>query len=94
MKISASEQVQSWLLGLPPETKHRVRLALRALTKGRGDIKALVGPLEGYNRLRIGGLRVLYRQPNAQEILLEYANNRDVVYEIFLQLLQSRHRNR
>ena len=83
MKISASEQVQAWLSGLPPETKHRVRLALRGLARGRGDIKGLLGPLSGFNRLRVGGLRIIFRQTRAQEFRLEYANNRDVIYELY-----------
>ncbi len=87
MKISASEQVQSWLTALPPQRKHRVRLALRGLAKGHGDIRPLSGKLEGYNRLRIGGMRILYRQIASREILLEYANTRDVVYELFEELL-------
>ena len=92
MKISASEQVQSWLAGLPPETKRRVRLALRGLARGRGDIKGLIGPLTGFNRLRIGGLRIIFRQTSPREILLEYANNRDVIYELYQEILTSRDR--
>ncbi|MCC5847283.1 MAG: hypothetical protein JJU29_04240 [Verrucomicrobia bacterium] len=83
MKISASEQVQAWLTALPPQRKHRVRLALRGLEKGQGNIRPLSGKLEGYNRLRVGGMRILYRQVSSKEILLEYANTRDVVYELF-----------
>ena len=62
MKISASDQVADWLCALPPQTKRRVRTALRALSKGKGDIKGLQGSLEGFNRLRIGGIRILFRQ--------------------------------
>jgi len=87
MKISASEQVQCWLISLPPQRKHRVRLALRGLAKGKGDIRPLSGKLEGFNRLRIGGMRILYRQVSSSEILLEYANTRDVVYELFEMML-------
>lgn len=90
MKISASEQVADWLCALPPEPKRRVRFALRDLSKGRGDIKALQGPLEGFNRLRIGGRRIIYRQISPRQILLEYANTRDVIYEMFEQILTSR----
>jgi len=90
MKISASEQVAAWLVALPPQTKHRVRLALRSLAKGKGDIQGLQGPLEGFNRLRIGGLRIIYRQVSGKEILLEYANTRDAVYELYEQILENR----
>ena len=89
MKISASEQVAAWLIALPPQTKKRVRSALRNLARGHGDIKGLQGDLEGFSRLRIGGIRVLYRQISARELRLEYANTRDVVYELFRQFLAS-----
>ncbi|MEI6653696.1 MAG: hypothetical protein WCP45_02930 [Verrucomicrobiota bacterium] len=90
MKISASDQVASWLCGLPPQAKHRVRIALRGLAKGRGDVKGLQGPLEGFNRLRIGGMRIIYRQVSGRRILLEYANTRDAVYELYEQILANR----
>lgn len=89
MKISASEQVATWLVALAPQPKRRVRLALRGLAKGRGDIKSLQGNLEGFNRLRVGGMRILYRQISSNEIRLEYANTRDVVYELFQQFLDN-----
>jgi mRNA-degrading endonuclease RelE of RelBE toxin-antitoxin system len=87
IRISASEQVADWLIGLPPQTKRRVRMALRRLAKGKGDIKALQGPLEGFCRLRVGGMRIIYRQVSAREILLDYAQTRDVVYEMFERIL-------
>lgn len=90
MKISASDQVASWLTALPPQTKRRVRLALRALAKGKGDIKGLQGTLEGFNRLRIGGIRIIYRQISGEEILLEFTNTRDVIYELFEQILKNK----
>jgi len=88
MKISASEQVQQWLIALPPESKHRVRLALRRLGKGRGDIRGLSRELEGFCRLRVGGLRIIFRQIKRDEILLEFASTRDHVYELFEQILR------
>jgi mRNA-degrading endonuclease RelE of RelBE toxin-antitoxin system len=90
MKISASEQVQSWLVALPPDAKKRVRQALRDLEKGKGDIRALRSELAGFNRLRIGGLRVVYSQHPGLIIRLEYADTRDVVYENFLKVLARR----
>ena len=65
-------------------------MALRGLAKGRGDIKGLQGPLEGFNRLRVGGLRIIYRQISGKDILLEYANTRDAVYELYEQILENR----
>ena len=90
MKILASDLVQRWLISLPPETKKRVRTALRGLQNGHGDIKALHGELEGFCRLRIDGLRIVYSQHRGQIIRLEYADSRDVVYETFLKVLRER----
>lgn len=91
MKISASKQVASWLIALPPQSKHnKVRLALRELARGGGNVKGLQGPLEGYNRLRIGGKRIIYRQVSRNQIELIFANTRDVVYELFEQILNAR----
>jgi mRNA-degrading endonuclease RelE of RelBE toxin-antitoxin system len=90
MKILASEQVQRWLIALSPEAKKRVRAALRELEKGRGDIKTLSGELEGFCRIRIGGLRIVYSQHPGRIIRLEYADTRNVVYETFLKILEER----
>ena len=90
MKISASDQVADWLCALPPQTKCRVRAALQGLAQGKGDIKGLQRSLEGFNRLRIGGIRIIFRQVSGKEILLEYANTRDVIYELFEQILGER----
>ena len=65
-----------------------MRAALRELENGRGDIKALGGELEGFCRLRIGGLRIVYSHHRGRIIRLEYADTRDIVYETFLKILQ------
>jgi len=90
MKISASDQVKNWLAALPPQSKTRVRQALRGLEKGRGDIRALQKELSGWCRLRVDGLRIIYKTMPGQIILLEYADTRDVVYENFLKVLSRR----
>lgn len=90
MRISASEQVQKWLFALPPQTKHRVRLALRKLSRGEGDIRGLSGGLEGFCRVRVGGLRIVFRQLKRDEIYLEFASARDHVYELFQQILRDK----
>ena len=79
-----------WLVALPPHPKRRVRSALRDLAKGKGDIKGLQGSLEGFNRLRIGGMRIIFRQVSGKEILLEYGNTRDADYELYEQILENR----
>jgi mRNA-degrading endonuclease RelE of RelBE toxin-antitoxin system len=87
-KISASNQVERWLRGLPPESKSRVRSALRNLAEGSGDIKSLERELEGYCRLRVGPYRIVFRHDTSRLIRLLYADSRDLVYERFLSLLR------
>ncbi len=86
MKISASEQVAEWLSRLAPEPKRRVRAALKNFETWRGEISPLHGELEGFYRLRIGGYRVAFQVMPRRMIRLEYADTRDVVYEVFRQL--------
>ena len=88
MTILASEQVQTWLAGLPPEPKRRVRAALRGLLASSGslDTKALRQELEGFHRLRVGDHRIVYRLKTSRIIILEYADLREVVYETFKRL--------
>ena len=73
MRISASEPVQLWLGGLPPDTKRRVRRALKALAAGRArslDIKPLRRELEGFLRLRVGDYRIVYHLDDVSNSVL------------------------
>ena len=88
MRISASEPVQLWLQGLPPETKQRVRRELKALAGGRAarlDLKPLRRELQGFYRLRIGDYRIVYHLEPGPVVRLDYADVRDVVYDVFRQ---------
>lgn len=86
MRISASEPVRIWLRALPPESKTRVRRALKALAQGGTrslDIKPLRREIEGFHRLRVGDYRVLYHFESGDLLRLDYADIRDVVYDAF-----------
>jgi mRNA-degrading endonuclease RelE of RelBE toxin-antitoxin system len=88
MKILASEQVQRWLVSLPPETKKRIRAELKLLAAGRAEeVKALRGELDGYLRLRIGDYRIIYHVETGQMIKLDFADIRETIYGTFLQIL-------
>jgi mRNA-degrading endonuclease RelE of RelBE toxin-antitoxin system len=88
MKISASDQVQLWLAGLPPETKKKVRFALKDLATGSKHLHTLPlrRELEGFYRLRVGNYRITYHLETSRHILLDYADLRDEVYEAFKRL--------
>ncbi len=88
MKISASEQVQLWLAGLPPETKKKVRLVLKGLAAGAKNLNALPlrRELEAFYRLRVGNYRIVYHLEANQKVCLDYADLRDEVYEALKRL--------
>jgi len=75
-------------MGLPPETKRRVRAALKTLeASGRNlDIKALRRELEGFYRLRIGDYRIVYHLETNRTICLDYSDLREEIDEAFKRL--------
>lgn len=93
MKVEVSDQVLDFVRGRAPEPRQRLRQALRRLETGRGDIRALEGPLKGFHRLRVGAFRILFvyapgadGSPAARCL---FAETRDVVYEMFLDRLKA-----
>jgi mRNA interferase RelE/StbE len=80
-------QVAEFLRSLAPEPRHQLRLAIRSLAAGRGDVKALEGELAGYWRLRVGSYRViLWRSATVIECV--FAERRSIIYEIFAEELR------
>jgi len=59
-KIRVESQVESFVKSLAPVPRRRLRLAIRGLEYGRGDIKSLEGNLAGYSRLSVTGYRVIF----------------------------------
>ena len=69
--------------------RRQLRLAIRSLADGRGDVKALEGDLAGYCRLRVGSYRViLWRSATVIECI--FAERRSIVYEIFAEELRKK----
>ena len=90
MRIRLSDQVAGFIRSLAPEPRRSMRLELKSLAKGQGDLKALEGPLASYWRLRVSSYRVIlfYRSPN--EIECVFAEHRSIVYEIFAEELRQK----
>lgn len=87
MTIKPSQQVADFVRSLPPEPRRQLRLAIRALASGGGDVKALEGDLAGYWRLRVGGYRVIFSR-SATIIECIHAQRRSIIYEIFAEELR------
>lgn len=90
MKVELSEQVVEFVRQLPPEPRRTLRRALRDLARERGDIKSLEGPLDGYSRLRVGPYRVVLSYAKRRTIQCVFAERRSIVYELLVELLESR----
>ncbi len=90
-RIELSSQVASFIRGCAPEPRRQLREALRALGAERGEIKPLEGRLKNYFRLRVGNYRIVFRySPTGKSIHCIFAERRDLVYEIFEQIMHAR----
>ena len=91
-EVIVSEQVAQFLGALAPEPKKKLRAGIRSLDSDRGDIKDLVDALTGYKRLRVGHFRVIYREAFENGMPVRKclcAERRNVVYEVFTEILLS-----
>jgi len=85
-EVQWSAQVRDFVASLAPEPKKGLRAGIRGLAQDRGDIKPLMDELIGYQRLRVGEFRVVYREvfePGVAVRKCLFAERRDVVYELF-----------
>lgn len=87
MRIKLSEQVAGFVRSLAPEPRRKVRLALKGLAKGNGDIKGLEGALASYSRLRVSSYRIILYYRSQDQIECVFAERRSIVYEVFAQAL-------
>ncbi len=65
-------------------------MAIKALSRYRGDVKHLEGKLESYSRLRVAGHRLIFKERSERgERIIDcvFAEKRSLVYELFIRLL-------
>jgi len=88
--VRLSPQVEQFVKALAPEPRCRLTRALKALADNRGDLKVLEGRLQGYQRLRVAGFRVILREQylKGRRVMdCVFAERRSVVYEVLATLL-------
>ena len=90
MKVVVSDQVVAFIRRLAPEPRRALRQGLRGLASGKGDLRQLEAPLQGYHRLRIGAFRVIFAYGEKRAIECVFAKRRSLVYEIFAREVASR----
>jgi mRNA-degrading endonuclease RelE of RelBE toxin-antitoxin system len=91
-----SAQVAAFVSALSPESKKKLRAAIRSLASGAANVRPLVDDLTGYHRLRVGDFRVIYREGSERGRRVRYclfAERRDVVYELFRKMVLDDIRN-
>jgi hypothetical protein len=77
-------------LSLSPEPRRKIRLALKALAKGKGDVRALEGALASYSRLRVQSYRIILYYRGTREIECVFAEHRSIIYEVFAATLREK----
>ena len=90
MTVRVAPQVATFLRRLAPEPRRRLRRALRDLAQGKGDIKALEGPLQDYARLRVGPYRVILSYSAPRSVDCVFAERRSLIYEVFSETMIER----
>ncbi len=89
-KVRVEAQVEEFVKSLAPDSRRRLRQAIKGLAGGQGDIKRLEGNLAGYSRLGVAGCRVIFKERSERGTRIMdclFAERRALVYEIFVQLL-------
>lgn len=92
VKIQISEQVFSFIQKQSPEVRKFLREGLRKLENEQGDIKSLEAPLGEFFRLRIRSYRIIFRYDpeKRKSIKCIFAEKRNLVYEIFEEMVERR----
>ena len=86
-RLRVPAEVAVLLRGLHPELKRRIRAGVDRLVQDPAVGKALRGELAGLRSLRVGRIRVVYREsPAAIEIVA--VGPRDRIYEETLRLVR------
>lgn len=91
MKVEIGDQVLAFIKGLAPEPRRALRIALRHLAAGSGDMKALQGELEGFFRLPVLTYRIIFRHVDRNDEIYTqcvFAERRAEVYGRFQRALE------
>jgi mRNA-degrading endonuclease RelE of RelBE toxin-antitoxin system len=86
IRVRVQEEVLEYLRNLPPQPRHALKLAIKGLSKERGNIKSLTDDLEGFHRLRVGSHRIIfgYQMIDGERVITcVYAGARKWIYEVF-----------
>jgi mRNA interferase RelE/StbE len=82
-ELQIGPQVRALQTTLGLRHRRAVKEAIRALAGDKGDLRSLCDELSGWNRLKVGPYRLIFRYVEGKKIQCVYLNERKLVYEIF-----------
>ncbi len=88
--VLIEEQVVAFVQRQPPETRRALRAALHAVASGKTFPEPLEDELDGFYKLKVGGIRILMQMeanPEGPVFKAVFAEKRRVVYELFSQII-------
>lgn len=85
MSFKVKVRPQVWIFATTLGLEHRraFKRAVLGLATEKGDIKALSDKLSRYYRLKVARYRVIFRYTPGQTIECVFAEERNLIYEIF-----------
>jgi mRNA-degrading endonuclease RelE of RelBE toxin-antitoxin system len=90
MKVTVEPQPREFIHRQPPETRKRLREALRDLEDGKVFPEPLDDELEGFYKLKVHRHRIIVQSVAGESgpfFRVVFAERRAVVYEMFTQIL-------
>ena len=89
IKVTVSQQIVSYTSTLHPEHRRAIKAELKKLEEEAGQTKKLNGSLAGFERLRIGKFRLIFKRLKSGSIECVYIEERKRVYQEFSALADS-----
>ena len=85
MKIEYAKKAVKYIESLDKPTKQRIKAGIIGLTENppKGDIKLLLGYVDGRKRLRIGKYRIIYMYGQNKELQILYIMSVDTRGDIY-----------
>lgn len=82
IEVVLTQQVRDYAAHLHPEHRRAIKAALRQLSQGKGEIKALEEELDGLHRLRVGRYRIVFRYLPDGAAYCFFMESRSLVYDL------------
>lgn len=90
IKLKVAAQVLAFQRAQHPQLRRALKAGILGLAAGQGDRKPLGEELDGYCRLAVGHVRVIYLTDAHGDMEIVFAERRKFVYELFAATLREK----